>query len=71
MCSKYDIYVPTQKPTHNYFEGFFFPPRALFSMTNSHKSKMSISDFVESQDTAMIRSLESDRPIFKSQLCRL
>lgn len=54
MCSKYDIYVPTQKPTHNYFEGFFFPPRALFSMTNSHKSKMSISDFVESQDTAMI-----------------
>lgn len=47
MCSHYVIYMPTQKPTHNYSEGFFFLPRALFSMTNSHNSKMCILDFVE------------------------
>ena len=48
MCSHYVIYMPTQKPTHNYSEGFFFfLPRALFSMKNSHNSKICILDFVE------------------------
>lgn len=72
ICSKYEVcmYIHPYTTLLITISKAFFPPQSLFSVTNSYKSKMSILDFVESQSTATGRSLESDRPVFRSQLCR-
>lgn len=64
MCSHNVIYVSTCKPTRNSSEGFFSSPGLYFPWQIPIIPKCVFQILLSYQNTAMIRSLESDTPIY-------